>query len=62
MLTIWDHVERNLVFFKILYVKNFFSQIYHIYIVEVIKYSFKRAFLHLHTCFQAGSSSGFLEA
>lgn len=65
MLTIWDHVERNLVFFKILYVKNFFSQIYHIYIVEVIKILFQSCIsycIYIHVFNMAGSSSGFLEA
>lgn len=50
MLTIWNYVERNLVFFKILYVKNFFLQISHTYSVEVIKYSFKGFFycIYIH--------------
>ena len=43
-------IPVSLVFFKILYVKNFFLQISHTYSVEVIKYSFKGFFycIYIH--------------
>lgn len=65
MLTIWNYVKRNLVFFKILYVKNIFLQISHTYIVEVIKILFQSCIsycIYIHVFNMAGSSSGFLEA